>query len=147
LASYLGGGFRLRAADLAVTCVGTGRPTKYAAIPTAAIGTLAKTGATIKLRTVADRTNNLASAVSSNAGVAVSSTIIPGFHSQTLPANDDGSTGVTNLPFAINFFGQSYSHLYVNNNGNITFTAPLGQYTPEGLAQIGIPMIAPFWRT
>jgi hypothetical protein len=129
---------------VAITSVGADRPTK-SAIQTVTIERVAKVATTVKLRTAADRTLNLVSAVSPDATVTLSSTILPGFHSKTLPANDDGSTGVTNLPFPIDFFGQSYSHLYVNNNGNVTFTAPLGQYTPESLAQIGVPMIAPFW--
>ena len=50
-----------------------------------------------------------------------------------------------NLPFTIDFFGNSYNSLYVNNNGNVTFNGPLGTYTPEGLTSYGSPIIAPFW--
>jgi IPT/TIG domain/Nidogen-like/Carboxypeptidase regulatory-like domain len=69
----------------------------------------------------------------------------PGFEANTLEANDDGSTGLVNLPFPIDFFGTTYSSLYVNNNGNVTFTEPLWTYTPEGLTTFGSPIIAPFW--
>lgn len=69
----------------------------------------------------------------------------PGFNSNTLAANDDGSTGLVGLPFPIDFFGNTYSSLYVNNNGNVTFNGSLGTYTPEGLTTFGSPIIAPFW--
>jgi uncharacterized repeat protein (TIGR01451 family) len=63
----------------------------------------------------------------------------------TLSANDDGSTGIVPLGFTANFFGNSYTSLYVNNNGNVTFTAPLSEFTAEPLVTSGIPIIAPFW--
>ncbi len=63
----------------------------------------------------------------------------------TLPANDDGSTGLVSLPFTVDFFGTSHSSLYVNNNGNVTFEAPLSTYTPFGLIGAGTPIIAPFF--
>jgi nidogen-like len=63
----------------------------------------------------------------------------------TLPANDDGSTGQVDLPFAVNFYGTPYSSLYVNNNGNVTFDAPMGTYTPFDINESTPPMIAPFF--
>ena len=72
--------------------------------------------------------------------------IVPGFNSNTLPANDDGSTGLINLGFSFNYFGTTYTQTYVNNNGNITFTGPLSTYTPFGLTtNTGTPIIAPFF--
>jgi hypothetical protein len=62
-----------------------------------------------------------------------------------LPANDDLSTSQVPLPFAIDFYGSTYSSLYVNNNGNLTMGQPFGQFTPQSLNQLGLPMIAPFW--
>ncbi len=63
----------------------------------------------------------------------------------TLAANDDGSTAPVDLPFNINFYGQTYSSLWVNNNGNVTFNGPLSTYTPFGLEGAQIPIIAPFF--
>jgi uncharacterized repeat protein (TIGR01451 family) len=63
----------------------------------------------------------------------------------TLAANDDGSTGIVPLGFTANFFGNSYTSLYVNNNGNVTFTQPLPNFTATPLVTTGIPIIAPFW--
>ena len=86
--------------------------------------------------------------------------IVPGFNSSTYGPNDDGSYPCTGpddgvpedctptpipLPFTANFYGTVYSSVYLNNNGNLTFGAPLSEYTPESLNQISVPLIAPFW--
>jgi hypothetical protein len=69
-----------------------------------------------------------------------------GFTSNTLPANDDGSTGLVNIGFTANFFGDSHTQLFVNNNGNVTFNSPLGTFTPFNLTNSGVqPIIAPFF--
>jgi hypothetical protein len=63
----------------------------------------------------------------------------------TLASNDDGSTGSVSMGFTANFFGTSYTNLFVNNNGNVTFTGPLSTFTPFGLTTSSIPIIAPFF--
>jgi hypothetical protein len=71
----------------------------------------------------------------------------PGFDTNSLAGNDDGSTGLIDIGFTINFFGNQYSQLYVNNNGNVTFETLMGRYTPFGLTgyiEEG-PIIAPFF--
>lgn len=69
-----------------------------------------------------------------------------GFTANSLPANDDESTGLVDLGFTANFFGTSYSQLYVNNNGNVTFAAPLPTYTPFALTgSTSNPIIAAFF--
>lgn len=62
-----------------------------------------------------------------------------------LPANDDGSVGPVNIGFSLNFFGSNYSQLWVNNNGNVTFTGPLSTYTPFSLLSTSTPIIAAFF--
>jgi hypothetical protein len=62
-----------------------------------------------------------------------------------LSANDDGSTGLVPLPFNANFFGNTFSGVYVNNNGNVTFDAPLGTYTPFNLLSTQQVIVAPFF--
>jgi hypothetical protein len=62
-----------------------------------------------------------------------------------LEANDDGSTPEVRLPFGIRFYDDSFERLYVNNNGNVTFDAPLSTYTPFGLAATQRQIIAPFF--
>jgi len=70
---------------------------------------------------------------------------LAGFTTNVLPANDDGSTGLVPIGFTVNFFGNSYSQLYVNNNGNVTFDSALWTYTPFDLTSTGHVIIAPFF--
>jgi len=76
---------------------------------------------------------------------AQASTIVTGFNANTLPPNDDGSTGLVSLGFSFNFFGTTYTQLYVNNNGNVTFDSPLFTYTPFPLLTTSRVIIAPFF--
>ena len=62
-----------------------------------------------------------------------------------LPGNDDGSTGLVNLGFSINFYGVTRTAGFVNNNGNITLDVALGTYTPFGLLTTNRQIIAPFF--
>lgn len=63
-----------------------------------------------------------------------------------LPANDDGSTGLVNLGFTANINGTNFTQTFVNNNGNITFNAPLGTFTPSAINSGAFgPIIAPFF--
>ena len=50
-----------------------------------------------------------------------------------------------NVGFNLNFFGTTYSNLYVNNNGNVTFNNSLSTFTPFGLINNSFPIIAPFF--
>ena len=68
-----------------------------------------------------------------------------GFDSNTLAANDDGSTAAVPIGFTINFFGADHSSLFVNNNGNVTFDAALETFTPFNLGTTNVPIIAPFF--
>ncbi len=68
-----------------------------------------------------------------------------GFTTTSLAANDDGSTGVINTGISFNFFGVAGPNLFVNNNGNVTFTGPLSTFTPFGLLTASSPIIAPFF--
>ena len=71
--------------------------------------------------------------------------IRPGFDASSLAGNDDGSTGLVPLPFSINFFGQTFNGLFVNNNGNVTFDRPLSQFTPFDLRTTRTAIVAPFF--
>src|SRR5436309_5526134 len=59
--------------------------------------------------------------------------------------NDDNSSIQTRLPFEVNFFGRTFSSLFVNNNGNVTFDFPLSTFTPFALSTTGVSIIAPFF--
>lgn len=61
-----------------------------------------------------------------------------------MPGNDDGSTDRIPLGFSFEFYGRSFSEVFINNNGNLTFTARLSQFNPAGFPQ-SLPIVAPFW--
>lgn len=79
------------------------------------------------------------------AAPAHAAAILPGFDSNVLGPNDDGSTGLVPLGFTVDFFGTDYGSAYVNNNGNITFDAPLSTFTPFSLLSTSRVIIAPFF--
>ncbi|MCG3267484.1 nidogen-like domain-containing protein [Yoonia sp. I 8.24] len=62
---------------------------------------------------------------------------------------DDGSIAIDiTAAFGggpITYFGQTYTEIYINTNGLITFGAPVTSYTPTGIDSITVPAIAPFW--
>ncbi|MCC7050118.1 MAG: VCBS domain-containing protein [Alphaproteobacteria bacterium] len=77
-----------------------------------------------------------------------------GFGENTVPVGDDNSfpqeaPGIdisSVFTGGLNFFGTTYNALFVNNNGNITFTGPLNTFTPSQIgAGFNAPIIAPFW--
>lgn len=68
-----------------------------------------------------------------------------GYGDLAMARNDDGSSSSLNLPFNINFFGNTFSNFFINNNGNITFNSALGGYTPTPFPIANRPMIAPYW--
>ena len=61
-----------------------------------------------------------------------------------LPQNDDESTDALPLGFTFELYGNDFDWFYINNNGNITFTEPLWEYTPWGFPQ-DLAIVAPFW--
>lgn len=83
--------------------------------------------------------------LSATPGFSAARRNLPGFSTNVLGANDDGSTGQVPIGFTINLFGTSYSNLYVNNNGNVTFDNPLSTFTPFGLNGTATKIIAPFF--
>ena len=87
----------------------------------------------------------LLTSVSSQA--LANSAIRTGFNTNTgvLGANDDGSTGLVNLGFGINFFGNGFNQTYINNNGNITFDGSMSTFTPFAITNNSRKIIAPFF--
>lgn len=62
---------------------------------------------------------------------------------------DDGSiyVDITSVfgPGGIDFFGTSYTGLYINSNGLITFDGPNTAYNGTNLSSLNEPALAPFW--
>src|SRR5688572_18102892 len=71
--------------------------------------------------------------------------VVPGFNGATLPRNDDGSTAPVPLGFEVDLFGTRTSSVIVNNNGNVTFDAPLSEFTPFNLLSTSRLIVAPFF--
>lgn len=89
--------------------------------------------------------SNQAQGNHSSARAGCSDAFIPRDGSYTeIGRNDDGSFGPITLPFTFSFCGTSYNHVWINTNGNLTFTGPLSTFTPSGFP-ISTPMVAPFW--
>jgi hypothetical protein len=87
----------------------------------------------------------LAAVLAVNGRADIPTPIRSGFDQQILDRNDDGSTDVVPLGFLMNFYGNTHTALYVNNNGNVTFDSPQSEYTPKRLPNLGMDVIAPFW--
>ena len=72
-----------------------------------------------------------------------------GYGTSCVTPNDDGSSSVIDIssafPDGLRFFSGTYTQLWVNNNGNITFRGSLGTYTPDPFPVADQPMIAPYW--
>ena|SRR6478735_93462 len=62
----------------------------------------------------------------------------------SLPRNDDGSFGPIDLPFTFDLYGEQYNQVYINTNGNLTFTDAYGGFVAAGFP-ISTPMVAAFW--
>jgi len=60
--------------------------------------------------------------------------------------NDDGSSPLIALGFTFNLYGTNYTSCYINNNGNITFSAPLATFTPSAFPSTTFgAIVAPFF--
>jgi hypothetical protein len=59
--------------------------------------------------------------------------------------DDEPSAGPVGLGFTANFYGGSFSQVWVNNNGNVTFDGDFTTYIPAPLGSLGRVIIAPFF--
>ena len=89
------------------------------------------------------------------------SAIVAGFNGTVDGRNDDGTytTGGCNndtdggtcsgtlvpIGFNINLYSINSNSLYVNTNGNVTFDYPLSAFSPFGLANVPVQIIAPYF--
>jgi hypothetical protein len=70
---------------------------------------------------------------------------LAGCNANTLDANDDDSTDAVDIGFDAQMFDTTFSEVFVNNNGNVTPTEALSDFTPFDFRETGRPMIAPFF--
>lgn len=73
-----------------------------------------------------------------------------GYGEDFLPPNDDGSSPAIDLsgafPDGVRYFGTAtFTQMFVNTNGNITFNRALPTYTPNPFPVASQPMVAPYW--
>ncbi|KAL7869919.1 hypothetical protein AOLI_G00139070 [Acnodon oligacanthus] len=62
------------------------------------------------------------------------------------PPSDDGSSSAINLQRLFSFFGRTYTQLYVNNNGYLTFDKSSRSFIPIHFSVYsGSDIIAPLW--
>jgi len=59
--------------------------------------------------------------------------------------NDDGSSAAIPLPFNFNLYGTIYNQVFINNNGNLTFTTSLATFTPFAFPSTPLAIVAPFF--
>lgn len=78
-------------------------------------------------------------------GLGPNAVVTPSCAMSVLDRNDDGSTSLVPIGFSIDFFGQTYSSLYVNNNGNVTFDRSMSTYTPFELTTTSEKIIAAYF--
>ena len=73
---------------------------------------------------------------------------VAGYGEMSMARNDDGSQLVdisSVFTAGLNFFGRTYSGMYVNTNGSVTFGNGVSTFTPSSLRLGSTPMIAAFW--
>uniref|UniRef100_A0A8C9YEB8 NIDO domain-containing protein n=1 Tax=Sander lucioperca TaxID=283035 RepID=A0A8C9YEB8_SANLU len=64
----------------------------------------------------------------------------------TSPRLDDGSSPLIPLQRPFVYFGRSYSQIYVNNNGHLTFNGAFSSFTPQRFPMYGTrDIITVFW--
>ncbi|MFO1159173.1 MAG: nidogen-like domain-containing protein [Reyranellaceae bacterium] len=73
-----------------------------------------------------------------------------GFGENALPRGDDNSSGAIDITSifgnqGLNLFGHSYTSLYLNNNGTVSFDGPLSAFNPTAITAATAAIIAPFW--
>ncbi len=72
-----------------------------------------------------------------------------GFGQGIVSPGDDNSAGPINItqafPGGITFLGSTFTSLFINTNGNITFNGPFASFVPTRLPVANQPMIAPWW--
>ena len=84
--------------------------------------------------------------VASVAGSLQAQAVRTGFSvAGTQARNDDVFTGPVPIGFAINFFGTTYTSLFVGTNGYVTFDRGQTGYDPLNLINYQQKIIAPFY--
>lgn len=69
-----------------------------------------------------------------------------GYNTNAVARADDTSNLVVNLPFSMRWAGTTYTQIYLNMNGNVTFGNTFTDYNPNpALGTVNRAIMAPFW--
>ncbi len=76
-----------------------------------------------------------------------------GYGTNCMPPCDDGywpndTTGLDitgAFPSGLHFYNGTYTHAWINNNGSLSFSGGISQFTPDAFPGAPQPMIAPYW--
>lgn len=70
----------------------------------------------------------------------------PEFGGVILGSSDDGSSARIILPFTVSIFSRSFTNMWVNNNGNVTFTGTNAEFTAFAFPNASnVVIVAPFF--
>ncbi|XP_062996687.1 alpha-tectorin-like [Elgaria multicarinata webbii] len=62
------------------------------------------------------------------------------------PKDDDGTSPPVPISQPFIFYGKTYHSVYVNNNGVVSFSVPVPEYTPKPIPLVdGKAFVAPYW--
>jgi gliding motility-associated-like protein len=59
--------------------------------------------------------------------------------------NDDSSTDEIPLPFTFCLYGDQYTSVFINNNGNVSFGEPYGTFSANAFPDDQFTMVGAFW--
>src|SRR5262249_48301988 len=68
-----------------------------------------------------------------------------GFSTNVASLSNNGTASGVGLGFTVTFYGPPYSSAFINENGNLTFDAPLANGTPFPLTTTIRSILAPFF--
>ncbi|MDQ1813393.1 nidogen-like domain-containing protein [Massilia sp. CCM 9210] len=118
----------------------------------AALGLIARLGAAVTRATLLAVVGLACMLAPCHAGAAELITGLggdSGFGNLAMGRNDDGSSASiafgAGFPHGLKLFSGTYKTGYINNNGNITFSAGHGPYTPVPFPVTNLPMLAAYW--
>lgn len=66
-------------------------------------------------------------------------------YTDTIGPSDDGSSAELQLPFDFILFGDTFTSVFINNNGNVSFDGPVNAFSSGGFPSTDFTMVAPFW--
>jgi hypothetical protein len=70
----------------------------------------------------------------------------PSFMANVLKRGDDSGTGAINMNFSspVQFYGSTYSSVYISNNGFVSFNSLTGGFSDAAMSDPGMTRLAPF---